>query len=180
MGWPPHRMPPEGSCPACTALGWQEAGCAAAPCAPFVVWLGGPAAHPHRDAMPDPACPAWPPPAQPKQIEEIKEFLLTARRKDARSVKIKKSGVTGVTKFKVRCSRYLYTLCITDSDKAEKLKQSLPPGAWRAGGDGAGRCKRAEWGRPAARRRPGWQCGAGGTASYQQRGSIVSLHGQVS
>lgn len=63
---------------------------------------------------------------QPKRIEEIKEFLLTARRKDARSVKIKKSG--DVTKFKVRCSRYLYTLCVTDSDKADKLKQSLPPG----------------------------------------------------
>ncbi|GAB4816855.1 hypothetical protein N2152v2_003901 [Parachlorella kessleri] len=62
----------------------------------------------------------------PKQIEEIKEFLLTARRKDARSVKIKKTG--DVTKFKVRCSRYLYTLCVTDSDKADKLKQSLPPG----------------------------------------------------
>ena len=69
-----------------------------------------------------------PPPLfpQPKQIEEIKEFLLTARRKDARSVKIKKTG--DVTKFKVRCSRYLYTLCVTDSDKADKLKQSLPPG----------------------------------------------------
>eukprot|EP00890_Picochlorum_soloecismus_P002865 jgi/Picsp_1/357/NSC_00356-R1_60s ribosomal protein l38 len=62
----------------------------------------------------------------PKRIEEIKEFLLTARRKDARSVKIKKTG--DVTKFKVRCSRYLYTLCVTDSDKADKLKQSLPPG----------------------------------------------------
>jgi len=63
---------------------------------------------------------------QPKKIEEIKEFLLTARRKDAKSVKIKKTG--DVTKFKVRCSRYLYTLCVTDSDKADKLKQSLPPG----------------------------------------------------
>jgi len=62
----------------------------------------------------------------PKQIEEIKEFLLTARRKDAKSVKIKKSN--GVTKFKVRCTKYLYTLCVTDSDKADKLKQSLPPG----------------------------------------------------
>lgn len=63
---------------------------------------------------------------QPRQIKEIKDFLLTARRKDARSVKIKKSG--DVTKFKVRCSRYLYTLCVTDSDKADKLKLSLPPG----------------------------------------------------
>lgn len=66
------------------------------------------------------------PPLQPKQINDIKEFLLTARRKDARSVKIKKTS--GATKFKVRCSRYLYTLCVTDSDKADKLKQSLPPG----------------------------------------------------
>jgi len=32
------------------------------------------------------------------------------------------------TKFKVRCSRYLYTLSIDDPEKAEKLKQSLPPG----------------------------------------------------
>lgn len=67
---------------------------------------------------------------QPKQINEIKDFLLTARRKDARSVKIKKTG--DVTKFKVRCSRYLYTLCVTDSDKADKLKQSLPPGVYLA------------------------------------------------
>ena len=41
------------------------------------------------------------------------------------AVKIKKTG--DVTKFKVRCRKYLYTLCVTDSDKAEKLKQSLPP-----------------------------------------------------
>lgn len=34
------------------------------------------------------------------------------------------------TKFKVRCSRYLYTLSVPDADKAEKLKQSLPPGAF--------------------------------------------------
>ena len=65
--------------------------------------------------------------AQPKQISEIKDFLLTARRKDAQSVKIKKSKT--VTKFKVRCSKYLYTLCVTDAEKADKLKQSLPPGA---------------------------------------------------
>lgn len=63
---------------------------------------------------------------QPKQIHEIKDFLLTARRKDARSVKIKRSK--DVVKFKVRCSKYLYTLCVFDSEKADKLKQSLPPG----------------------------------------------------
>uniref|UniRef100_H2Y1B5 Large ribosomal subunit protein eL38 n=2 Tax=Ciona intestinalis TaxID=7719 RepID=H2Y1B5_CIOIN len=62
----------------------------------------------------------------PKQITEIKDFLLTARRADAKSVKIKKNRQN--TKFKVRCSRYLYTLVIQDKDKAEKLRQSLPPG----------------------------------------------------
>nr|KAJ0216820.1 hypothetical protein LSAT_V11C300109870 [Lactuca sativa] len=36
--------------------------------------------------------------SQPKQIHEIKDFLLTARRKDARSVKIKRSK--DVVKFK--------------------------------------------------------------------------------
>ncbi|KAL3829205.1 hypothetical protein ACJIZ3_018007 [Penstemon smallii] len=63
---------------------------------------------------------------QPKQIHEIKDFLLTARRKDARSVKIKRSK--DVVKFKVRCSKYLYTLSVFDTEKADKLKQSLPPG----------------------------------------------------
>ncbi|KAK1606763.1 hypothetical protein QYE76_030436 [Lolium multiflorum] len=58
-------------------------------------------------------------------IHEIKDFLLTARRKDARSVRIKRSK--DAVKFKVRCSRYLYTLCVFDTEKANKLKQSLPP-----------------------------------------------------
>ena len=42
------------------------------------------------------------------------------------AVKIKKSK--DVVKFKVRCSKYLYTLCVDDASKAKKLKQSLPPG----------------------------------------------------
>ncbi|KAG5574728.1 hypothetical protein H5410_054862 [Solanum commersonii] len=61
----------------------------------------------------------------PKQIHEIKDFLLTARRKDARSVKIKKNK--DMVKFKVRYSKYLYTLCVSNFEKADKLKQSLPP-----------------------------------------------------
>jgi hypothetical protein len=44
------------------------------------------------------------------------------------AVKIKKNPEN--TKFKVRCSRFLYTLVIRDKEKAEKLKQSLPPGQW--------------------------------------------------
>ncbi|XP_038305327.1 60S ribosomal protein L38-like [Canis lupus familiaris] len=61
----------------------------------------------------------------PHKIEEFKNFLLMARLKDAKSVKIRKN-VDNV-KFKV-CSRYLYTLVITDKEKEEKPKQSLPPG----------------------------------------------------
>ncbi|UJR10542.1 hypothetical protein I4U23_014742 [Adineta vaga] len=68
----------------------------------------------------------------PKEVKDIKDFLLIARRKDAKSVIIKRNPerVTrqGNTKFKVRCSRYLYTLIVADKEKAEKLKQSLPPG----------------------------------------------------
>ncbi|CAM9752814.1 unnamed protein product [Heterosigma akashiwo] len=65
----------------------------------------------------------------PKQIHDIRDFLQKARRTDAKSVKIKKSS--GVVKFKIRCSRYLYTLCVTDAEKADKLTQSLPPGLTR-------------------------------------------------
>ncbi|OIV98254.1 hypothetical protein TanjilG_14843 [Lupinus angustifolius] len=53
-------------------------------------------------------------------------FNITAQRKDARSMKIKRSK--DVVKFKVRCSNYLYTLSVFDTENADKLKQSLPPG----------------------------------------------------
>lgn len=43
------------------------------------------------------------------------------------AVKIKKSK-NGSTKFKIRCARYLYTLRVADSHKANRLKDSLPPG----------------------------------------------------
>jgi hypothetical protein len=46
---------------------------------------------------------------QPKRVDEIKEFLLIARRKDVQQVKVKKNSGKGkkkaVTKFKVRCSK---------------------------------------------------------------------------
>ncbi|CAH0384355.1 unnamed protein product [Bemisia tabaci] len=70
----------------------------------------------------------------PREIKEIKDFLLKARRKDAKSVKIKKNYKKGDkksidnVKFKIRCSRFLYTLVVKNEQKAEKLKQSLPPG----------------------------------------------------
>ncbi|BGP34873.1 60S ribosomal protein L38 [Rhodotorula toruloides] len=69
---------------------------------------------------------------QPAEVKEIKTFLEYARRKDARQVTIKKSaakkaGAGQVYKFKLRCSKYLYTFSLRDADKAEKLRQSLPP-----------------------------------------------------
>jgi len=65
----------------------------------------------------------------PKQITDIRDFLQKARRKDAKLVKIRKRA--DKTKFKIRCSRLLYTLVVTDSEKADKLTQSLPPGLQR-------------------------------------------------
>ncbi|RYR02218.1 hypothetical protein Ahy_B06g081029 [Arachis hypogaea] len=41
-------------------------------------------------------------------------------------MKIKQSR--DVVKFKVRCSKYLYTLCVFNLEKADKLKQSLSLG----------------------------------------------------
>lgn len=62
----------------------------------------------------------------PKEIKEIKEFLLLTRRADVRGpLRITSSG--GVEKFKLRCSKYLYTLVLDDKTKGEKLKASLPP-----------------------------------------------------
>ncbi|GAA5815733.1 hypothetical protein MFLAVUS_009247 [Mucor flavus] len=61
----------------------------------------------------------------PQQIKDIKQFLEIARRKDAVSARIKKNPDS--VKFKVRCSKYLYTLVVKDKAKATKLRQSLPP-----------------------------------------------------
>lgn len=55
----------------------------------------------------------------PKEIKDMKDFLLIARRKDAQSVTIKRNPERntrpGNTKFKIRCSRYLYTCMLKDS-----------------------------------------------------------------
>ena len=65
----------------------------------------------------------------PKEITDIRDFLQKARRQDAKLVKVRKRA--DQTKFKIRCSRHLYTLVVTDSEKADKLTQSLPPGLER-------------------------------------------------
>ena len=46
----------------------------------------------------------------PREITDMKQFLLTARRKDAKFVVVKKNKQN--VKFKVRCSKYLYTLVL--------------------------------------------------------------------
>ncbi|KAI9790765.1 MAG: 60S ribosomal protein L38 [Piccolia ochrophora] len=64
----------------------------------------------------------------PKEVSDIKQFIEICRRKDASSARIKRNRKASQIKFKVRCRRLLYTLVLKDTDKAEKLKQSLPPG----------------------------------------------------
>ncbi|KAF2015699.1 ribosomal protein L38e [Aaosphaeria arxii CBS 175.79] len=64
----------------------------------------------------------------PSEVSDIKQFIEICRRKDAKSACIKKNKPSNNIKFKVRASRFVYTLVLKDADKAEKLKQSLPPG----------------------------------------------------
>ena len=54
-----------------------------------------------------------------------KEWLIMH---SAIAARIKRNRKSQQVKFKVRCHRFLYTLVLKDSDKADKLKQSLPPG----------------------------------------------------
>ncbi|OJD13055.1 60S ribosomal protein L38 [Emergomyces pasteurianus Ep9510] len=63
----------------------------------------------------------------PSEVSDIKQFIEICRRKDASSARIKRNRKTAQIKFKVRCQRFIYTLVLKDSDKADKLKQSLPP-----------------------------------------------------
>lgn len=53
------------------------------------------------------------------------------------AARIKRNKKTSQIKFKVRCQRHLYTLVLKDTEKAEKLKQSLPPSTYSE------RCQRA-------------------------------------
>ncbi|GAB7345322.1 hypothetical protein MBLNU457_3676t1 [Dothideomycetes sp. NU457] len=64
----------------------------------------------------------------PSEVSDIKNFIEICRRKDASSARIKRNKATHKIKFKVRCKKNLYTLVLKDNDKAEKLKQSMPPG----------------------------------------------------
>ncbi|KAK4529836.1 hypothetical protein CCYA_CCYA02G0693 [Cyanidiococcus yangmingshanensis] len=61
----------------------------------------------------------------PKEIKDLKTFLSLCKRPDATRVTVKRNRDN--TKFKIRCSRFLYTLVLRDTRKASKLEQSLPP-----------------------------------------------------
>ena len=62
----------------------------------------------------------------------MKEFIKNVRREQkslpsAQKITIKKNKRNGITKFKLRTSRYLFTLKVDDKVKAEKIMQSIPP-----------------------------------------------------
>ena len=68
----------------------------------------------------------------PKEIKDLKEFIKIFRRENkslpvAEKITIKKNKRNGITKFKLRTSRYLFTLKVDDKVKAEKIMQSIPP-----------------------------------------------------
>lgn len=89
----------------------------------------------------------------PVEVKDIKAFLEIARRKNAQRASLllrhtspdrcgidaivkkslsRKPGSASKTKFKIRCTNYLYTLTVLDQEKAEKLRQSLPPSQSRS------------------------------------------------
>lgn len=76
---------------------------------------------------------SFPLPAVLEQPVTCRNKRLTLSQTAAR---IKRSPITvaGGTKqkeqikFKIRAKRHLHTLVLTDNSKAEKIKQSLPPG----------------------------------------------------
>ncbi|EAN33537.1 Ribosomal L38e family protein [Theileria parva strain Muguga] len=65
----------------------------------------------------------------PKELKELKDYLSVLKRPDARSVVVyKKKSKGGLlsTKFKVRCSRYLYTFSVPNQVKAAKVEATIP------------------------------------------------------
>ena len=61
----------------------------------------------------------------PKELKDLKQFLAICSRSDAKKVKVKKN--VNNTKFKVRCSKFLYTLVVKDNRKADKIASSIHP-----------------------------------------------------
>lgn len=68
------------------------------------------------------------PPVRPTFSSHVSGLLTELPEARIKKIASKVPGGKMQTKFKVRCSRYLYTLSIDDPEKADKLQQSLPPG----------------------------------------------------
>ncbi|KAJ8907591.1 hypothetical protein NDN08_007701 [Rhodosorus marinus] len=64
----------------------------------------------------------------PREIKNLKEFVLRVKSDEAKSVRIKKNKKNGSTKFKVRCKKYLYTFRVDEEVLAKKVEGSIPPG----------------------------------------------------
>uniref|UniRef100_A0A914Y4W4 Large ribosomal subunit protein eL38 n=1 Tax=Panagrolaimus superbus TaxID=310955 RepID=A0A914Y4W4_9BILA len=60
----------------------------------------------------------------PREVKEVKEFLVLSRRKDAKYVVVKQNPDN--VKFKLRCSKHLHTLVLKDKEKAAKVQASFP------------------------------------------------------
>lgn len=100
---------------------------------------------------------------QPKEVLEIKKFLLLARAKDAKSCNQENGPIT---KFKVRTSRTLWTLRVADADKAEKLGCRSRRVSFFAG---LRRRLRRRWGESG---RSAVSSGARERQGYEQQGSV--------
>ncbi|GIX66259.1 ribosomal protein RPL38 [Babesia caballi] len=65
----------------------------------------------------------------PRVLKDLRDYLAVLKRPDAKAVTVyKKAGKGGatLTKFKVRCSRFLYTLTVPNQAKASKIEASIP------------------------------------------------------
>ena len=60
----------------------------------------------------------------PKQVQTPKEFLSLCQRSDAKWIHIKKAK-NDITKFKLRTTKYLYTLCVKPKF-VELVRNSIP------------------------------------------------------
>ncbi|KAL7715368.1 60S ribosomal protein L38 [Entamoeba marina] len=60
----------------------------------------------------------------PKQVKDIKHIVKLLKSGSVRSIRIKNNS--DCVKFKVRCSKYLYTYVCTDKTKVADLKKAIP------------------------------------------------------
>ena len=83
----------------------------------------------HRD-LPAQGCFVFVPPVPfllPPNLRRRPQLADQRGEANRTAARIKRNRKSQQIKFKVRCRRFLYTLVLRDSDKADKLKQSLPP-----------------------------------------------------